>query len=64
MTLDNLCVVLVEPQGALNIGSVCRAMANFGVARLRLVNPQVDHMGDEARRMAVKAAPLLERAES
>jgi len=63
MNLDNLCVVLVEPQGALNIGSVCRAMANFGVSRLRLVNPQTDHLGDEARRMAVKAAPLLEHAE-
>ncbi len=63
MNLENLCVVLVEPQGALNIGSVCRAMANFGISRLRLVNPQTDHLGDEARRMAVKAAPLLERAE-
>ena len=63
MNIENLCVVLVEPQGALNIGSVCRAMANFGVARLRLVNPQVDHLGEEARRMAVKAAPLLEGAE-
>jgi len=60
--LDNLVVVLVEPQGGLNIGSVCRVMANFGLNRLRLVNPQVDHLGDEARRMAVKASPLLEKA--
>ncbi|ORJ63445.1 RNA methyltransferase [Geothermobacter hydrogeniphilus] len=61
--LENILVVLVEPQGGLNIGSVCRVMANFGLSRLRLVNPQVDHLGDDARRMAVKAAPLLERAE-
>jgi len=60
---DNLCVVLVEPQGDLNIGSVCRAMANFGVRRLRLVAPQADHLSDAARRMAVKAGGLLEQAE-
>lgn len=60
--LQNVVVVLVEPQGGLNIGSVCRAMMNFGFSELRLVAPQVDHRGDEARRMAVKAAPLLERA--
>jgi tRNA/rRNA methyltransferase len=61
-TFRNVCVVLVEPQGALNIGSVCRAMGNFGFSDLRLVNPQADHLGEEARRMAVKAAPLLEEA--
>lgn len=62
-SLANLCVVLVEPQGDLNIGSVCRAMANFGVCQLRLVAPQVDHLSDGARRMAVKAGGLLEQAE-
>ncbi|RME40392.1 MAG: RNA methyltransferase [Deltaproteobacteria bacterium] len=62
MTLKNIHVVLVEPQGGLNIGSVCRTMANFGLESLRLVNPRVDHLGDEARRMAVKAGGLLERA--
>lgn len=62
MNLSNVCVVLVEPQGPLNIGSVCRAMMNFGFNDLRLVNPQTDHLTDEARRMAVKAGPLLEAA--
>jgi tRNA/rRNA methyltransferase len=60
--LENVTVVLVEPQGALNIGSVCRAMANFGFSDLRLVQPEADHLGDEARRMAVKAGTLLEGA--
>jgi len=57
-----LAVVLVEPQGGLNIGSVCRAMLNFGITDLRLVNPQVDHLGHDARLMAVKAASVLESA--
>ncbi len=57
-----LAVVLVEPQGALNIGSVSRAMLNFGFTDLRLVNPQVDHLSQDARLMAVKAATVLENA--
>jgi tRNA/rRNA methyltransferase len=62
MNLDNLSVVLVESRGERNIGSVARAMANFGVTDLRLVAPVVDHLDDEARKMAVKATPLLEQA--
>ena len=57
-----LTVVLVEPQGGLNIGSVCRVMLNFGFTDLRLVNPQVDHLSHDARLMAVKAASVLESA--
>ncbi len=55
-------VVLVEPAGPLNVGSAARLCANFGIAELRLVAPRCDHLGDEARRMAVHAQPLLERA--
>lgn len=58
----DISIVLVEPQGPLNIGSVCRAMANFGFTDLRLVNPQTDHLCEEARQMAVKAGDLLEGA--
>lgn len=60
--LENLSIVLVAPSGALNIGSVARSMANFGVADLRLVAPRTDHLQDEARKMAVKATPILEAA--
>jgi tRNA/rRNA methyltransferase len=62
MNLNNLSVVLVESRGERNIGSVARAMANFGVTDLRLVAPKVDHLHDEARKMAVKASVLLEQA--
>jgi tRNA/rRNA methyltransferase len=59
---EKLVVVLVEPQGELNIGSVARAMLNFGIRELRLVNPSVDHLSRDARLMAVKAASVLESA--
>lgn len=54
-------VILVEPRTPGNIGMVARAMANFGVTELRLVNP-CDHLHAEARRLAVDAAGLLDQA--
>jgi tRNA/rRNA methyltransferase len=59
--LARIAVVLVEPQGPRNIGSTCRAMKNFGLHRLTLVNPAVvDH--PEAREMASSAGELLQAA--
>ena len=37
--LDNVCVVLVEPQDPVNIAAVVRAMKNMNVRQLRLVLP-------------------------
>lgn len=62
MTANNLCVVLVESQGAFNLGAVARVMMNFGFSQLRLVNPQVDPLEADARRGALSALPLLENA--
>jgi TrmH family RNA methyltransferase len=58
---DNLRVVLVSTRNPLNIGASARAMANFGFAGLRVVNPY-DVAFREAR-SAVGAAPLLAKAE-
>lgn len=60
--LARIKIVLVEPAGALNVGSVARVMKNMGLEQLILVNPQCDPEGDEARKMAVHAADILERA--
>lgn len=57
-----LFLVLVEPAGPLNIGSVARLCANFGLDGLRLVAPRCDPLDPEARRMAVHGLPLLEAA--
>jgi tRNA/rRNA methyltransferase len=58
----SLCLVLVEPAGPLNVGSVARLCANFGIDELRLVAPRCDPLGPEARRMAVHGLALLEAA--
>lgn len=60
--LSPISIVLVEPAGALNVGSVARIMANLGLSRLLLVNPQCDPLSDEARQMAVHAQDILEGA--
>ena len=40
MSQNPPCIILDRPQLAQNIGAVARAMANFGLADLRLVNPR------------------------
>jgi tRNA/rRNA methyltransferase len=50
-------IVLVRPQLAVNIGMCARAMANFGLDDLRLVNPRQGWpRGDEYREVAYSAA--------
>lgn len=59
--LDNLVVVLVRTRNPLNIGAAARAMSNFGVQRLRLVNPY--SIAFREARSAVGASDLLKHAE-
>ena len=55
-------VILVEPQMGENIGSAARAMANFGLARLRLVKPREEWPNPQARKMASGADRILDDA--
>src|SRR2546425_9034806 len=52
-------VILVEPQLAENVGTTARAMANFGLERLRLVNPREDPFSPRAPAAAPRARPPL-----
>ncbi len=53
-------MVLVDARNPLNIGAVARAMSNFGLTQLRLVNPY--HVAFEGARSAVGAADVLASA--
>jgi len=55
-------VVLIEPAGTLNVGSVARLCENFNVNELRLVSPKCDYLAPEAKRMAVRGLKILEKA--
>jgi len=59
--LDNLRVLLVAARNPLNIGAAARAMSNFGVRRLRVVNPY--EVAFQEARSAVGAKGLLAKAE-
>src|SRR6201995_2029096 len=56
-------VILVEPQLGENIGMAARAMGNFGLSRLRIVNPRDGWPNVSAQRAAAGADHILERAE-
>ena len=56
-------VVLVEPQMGENIGAAARAMANFGLGRLRLVKPKQGWPNEKAVVMAAGATRVLDNAE-
>jgi tRNA/rRNA methyltransferase len=55
-------IILVEPQLGENIGMVARAMANFGLSELRLVNPRDGWPNPAAGPAASGADIVLERA--
>ncbi len=53
-------IILVEPQLGENIGMVARAMANFGLAELRLVKPREGWPSDKARAAASRADHVID----
>ncbi len=54
-------IILVEPQLGENIGMVARAMANFGLAELRLVNPRDGWPNERAIAAASKADHIISK---
>ncbi len=60
---SNLKVILVEPNGPLNVGSVARLCSNFEVDELRIVSPKCDIFSLEAKKMALKGQKYLDKCE-
>jgi len=55
-------VILVEPEYEENLGLITRAMKNFGLKDLVLVNPKIDHLTGKTRSRSVHAQEILEKA--
>jgi len=55
-------IILVEPQLGQNIGMVARAMANFGLFELRLVNPRDGWPSEYAQKAASGALHVVDAA--
>jgi tRNA/rRNA methyltransferase len=61
--LDRVCVVLVRPEGDINVGSVCRAMKTMGLRALRLVGtPRSAFDEQRVRAWAVHAFEIFDGA--
>src|ERR1700710_2673969 len=63
VTLAGPVVILVEPQLGENIGMAARAMGNFGLTRLRIVNPRDGWPNVHAKRAASGADHILDNVE-
>jgi tRNA/rRNA methyltransferase len=63
LDLDGPAIILVEPQLGENIGMAARAMGNFALSHLRIVNPRDGWPNIAAQRAAAGADHILERAE-
>jgi len=58
--ISNLKVILVEPNGPLNVGSVARLCSNFDVDELRIVSPKCDIFSLDSKKMALKGQKFLD----
>jgi len=57
----NLKIILVEPNGPLNVGSIARLCSNFSVQELRIVSPKCDIFSLDSKRMALKGKSYLDQ---
>ena len=58
---SKLTIILVEPSGPLNVGSVARLCSNFDVEELRIVSPKCDIFSLEAKKMALKGQKFIDQ---
>src|ERR1700740_2334813 len=61
--LDGPAIILVEPQLGENIGMAARAMGNFALSRLRLVDPRDGWPNVAAQRAAAGADHIIDHVE-
>ena len=62
MSLSNIYFILVRPQLGENIGSVARAIKNFNIKHLRIVNPRCNWPNQKALATSVGAKDIIKSA--
>ena len=62
MSLKNISIVLIKPQIGENIGATARAMKNFGLSKLIIVNPKEKWPNTKAVYTSVKAVDIIHKA--
>ena len=59
MSFNNIYFILVRPQIGENVGSVARAIKNFNITKLRIVNPRCNWPNQKALATSVGAKDVL-----
>ena len=59
MSLKNVHFILVRPQIGENIGAVARAIKNFNITKLRIINPRCQWPNEKAIATSVGAKDIL-----
>ena len=59
MNLKNIYFILVRPQMGENIGSLARALKNFNITKLRIVNPRCTWPNQKALAISVGAKDII-----
>jgi tRNA/rRNA methyltransferase len=62
MSIKNIHFILIKPQIGENIGSVARAIKNFDISKLRIVNPRCKWPNERANATSVGAKDLIDKA--
>jgi len=60
MSFKDIHFILVRPQLGENIGSVARALKNFNLSKLRIVNPRCEWPNQKAIATSVGAKNILQ----
>ena len=60
MSLKNIHFILARPQIGENIGSVARAIKNFNITKLRIINPRCEWPNPKALATSVGAKDILQ----
>ena len=55
----NIKIILIEPSGPLNVGSIARLCLNYNVDQLRIVSPKCDINSVETKKMALKGIKFI-----
>jgi len=58
--MDNISIILIEPENAGNTGAICRSMKNFDFQNLVLINPKFNLKSEELRNRAKWANDLVD----
>jgi len=59
--MADIAIAMMEPENEGNVGAIARAMKNFDLNKLYLINPKI-HISEYSRKIAVRAQNILDNA--